>query len=208
MPDFLKFIILGISFTAAIGPVTIITIKRGLERGFWSAFITNMGAVLVDALYLVLIFFAFTSFFKSEIFSIILGTFGVCLLIYFGIGDIKNAFGKNILDRNIKKTFGDTFFTGFLINITNPLAPIAWLGFYGIFASNPNYNATDISFLENLGFVVLGAIIWGVTISFLAHMGKKFVNEKVMKIISFIAGCILIGFAIYLGYSTYTNLLK
>ncbi|MFZ2189664.1 MAG: LysE family transporter [Candidatus Magasanikiibacteriota bacterium] len=207
MPDFLKFIILGISFVAAIGPVTILTIRRGLEHGFWSAFITNMGAVLIDAIYLILIFFAFTSFFQSQTFSLVLGTFGVLLLIYFGIGDIKNAFGKNILDKKIKKTFGDTFWAGFLINITNPLAPIAWLGFYSIFASNPNYNTHNLNFLINLGFVILGAIIWGFVISFLAHMGKRFVNEKVMKIISFIAGCILIAFAIYLGYSTLNNLL-
>jgi threonine/homoserine/homoserine lactone efflux protein len=207
MSDFLKFVILGISFTAAIGPVTIITVRRGLERGFWAAFITNLGAVLVDAIYLVLIFFAFTSFFKSEIFSLVLGTFGVLLLIYFGIGDIKSAFGKNILDKKIKKTFGDTFLTGFLINATIPLAPIAWLGFYSIFASNPNYNATNISFLGNLGFVILGAIIWGATISILSHLGQRFVNERIMKVVSFLAGYILIGFAVYLGYSTLLNYL-
>ncbi|HBU06465.1 MAG TPA: hypothetical protein DEB09_00100 [Candidatus Magasanikbacteria bacterium] len=205
MPDFIKFIVLGISFTAAIGPVTIVTIKHGLERGFWNALITNLGAVLVDAIYLILIFFALTSFFQSQIFSLILGTFGFLLLIYFGICDIKTAFSKNILDKKIKKSAGDSFLTGFIINVTNPLAPIAWLGFYSLFASNPQYNATDISFLPNLGFVIFGAIIWGITISFLSHLGQKFINEKVMKVVSFLAGCLLIFFALYLGYNTFIN---
>lgn len=198
MTEIIRLIVLGISITASIGPVAIITIKRGLEHGFCSAFITNMGAVVVDGIYLILIHFGLSALFNIPSLRLIFGLLGVLILFYLGFHSIKDYFAKHPFDRKVKKTFGSSFLTGITINISNPLAPIAWLGFYGIFSSI--YEPTTFEFLLKISWVLVGATIWGATLSLMAHIGKRFANERIMQTISLIAGIILFGFGLYLGY--------
>lgn len=198
MSEIIRLIVLGISITAAIGPVTIITIKRGLEHGFCSAFITNLGAVFVDGLYLLLIHFGLSALFNIQTFRIVAGLIGILILFYLGFHSIKDYFAKHPFNKKIKRKFGSSFLTGFIINISNPLAPIAWLGFYGIFSSI--YKPTTVEFLLKISWILVGAIIWGATLSIMAHIGKRFANERIMRIISLVAGIVLFGFGIYLGY--------
>jgi threonine/homoserine/homoserine lactone efflux protein len=93
--------------------------------------------------------------------------------------------------------------TGFLLNFTNPLAIIYWLGFYGLVSTTPAYNSGPINMLLNILTVLTGALIWGSILAVAAHFGKKLVNDKILGYVSLIAGSVLIGFGILLGYKTF-----
>lgn len=194
----ITFLLLGFSLAATLGPITIETIHKGIKHGFYPAFSFNVGAVIGDGIHLLVIFFGLSYIADNIIFNIALTLFGVAVLLYLGIHNIKDAFGE--IELNIKriKSTKKSFIQVVIINTANPMAMICWVGFYGTVSATTK-DLTNIKLLGNLGIVLLGALLWGFVLSLISHMGKRFANEKVMKVISIVAGLILIGFGTYLG---------
>ena len=44
-------IVLGISLAAPVGPINIEMLKRGIERGFWHAWVVGIGGMTADVFY-------------------------------------------------------------------------------------------------------------------------------------------------------------
>ncbi|MGM2834842.1 LysE family transporter, partial [Bacillus cereus group sp. Bce025] len=44
-------IVLGISLAAPVGPINIEMLKRGIERGFWDAWVVGIGGMTADILF-------------------------------------------------------------------------------------------------------------------------------------------------------------
>lgn len=200
-------ILLGISVTATIGPVTIETIRRGLKENFVSAFALNLGAVLVDAFYLLVIFLGLSPWLNNNELRIALGVFGVLILLYLGAQSIREFFAKkNILGKNVRVSYKNSFLAGVAINASNPLALVCWLGFYGFIKATSAYEVDTPGLLFNLSGVIIGGIVCGVALCLMARMGKRFVNERVMRYVSLAAGALLIVFAVYLSSTVYSLL--
>ena len=56
-------IVLGISLAAPVGPINIEMLKRGIERGFWHAWVVGIGGMTADILFMLLIYFGLSSVF-------------------------------------------------------------------------------------------------------------------------------------------------
>ena len=56
-------IVLGISLVAPVGPINIEMLKRGIERGFWHAWVVGIGGMTADVLFMLLIYFGLSSVF-------------------------------------------------------------------------------------------------------------------------------------------------
>ncbi len=48
---FLKGIVLGLAIAAPVGPIGILCIRRTLSQGWWTGFVSGLGAATADALY-------------------------------------------------------------------------------------------------------------------------------------------------------------
>ena len=198
MNFFISNLILGITLAAAVGPVSIETIKRGLRKGFWSAFLVGLGAALADATYLILIYLGLANFLTGYWIKLIIWIFGAIVLIYLGYGGIKEFKNKlNIKDKN--KSERSSLLAGYLIALMSPMTFAAWFGIGGsiIGAQKLTGMAGLIIFLA----LVLGVIIWFFILSMLISFSRKFVNEKTLGYVSLIAGIILIIFGLYFGYN-------
>src|SRR3989339_1387314 len=131
----IKFIILGFVISAGIGPVTIKTMEKAMLGDFIGALEFYIGTLTVDIFYILLIIFGVSTFTQSITFRVVFGVFGILFLLYLGIGDIKDFFTKNLYFKKTtankkSKNFIKTFFTGFMVNIANPMAAVAWIAFY------------------------------------------------------------------------------
>jgi len=47
----IKGLVLGFSIAAPVGPIGLLCLRRGLEKGFWAAFSSGLGAATADACY-------------------------------------------------------------------------------------------------------------------------------------------------------------
>lgn len=194
-----QYIILGFVFAAGIGPVNIETAKRGLTDKTTSASLFYLGNVIIDAFYILVIMFGFSLFVDSTTIKVVLGIFGITYLLYLGISDILDFFKKDVLSKktDLKHKKLNPLLEGILVNLANPMAIASWLAFYSVIPSG--FSDSIFNFLA----VILGAILVGVVIVLITHIFKKVVGEKIMRVISLIAGIILIGFSLLFAYNLF-----
>lgn len=202
----LRNIILGISVAVPVGPSGVEIINRGLKDGFFSAFVTSLGVASADITYLLLIFFGLSPVLSNPLVRKFIGIFGVVVLISLGIKHIKAFFNKE-KKKVAKKSTKNSFLTGYLITLTNPMTIVWWVGIFGTTLIPTIVEVPRIIALLNSLTIIIGILLWFFILSLMLHWGRRFVNEKRIRTISLIAGIVLIGFGVYLGYGEIISIL-
>ncbi|KKR04952.1 MAG: lysine exporter protein LysE/YggA [Candidatus Peregrinibacteria bacterium GW2011_GWC2_39_14] len=186
--------------SAGIGPVTIKTMEKAMLGDFIGALEFYIGTLTVDIFYILLIIFGVSTFTQSITFRVVFGVFGILFLLYLGIGDIKDFFTKNLYFKKTtankkSKNFIKTFFTGFMVNIANPMAAVAWIAFYS--AASGDIQGNPWLFIPTqIGGLLLGFFV--ITIGFFL---KKIMSEKVIRYVSLASGIALISFCVMFGFN-------
>jgi threonine/homoserine/homoserine lactone efflux protein len=194
-------ILLGLSLAAPIGPVNLEIIKRGLNSGFKQAFLTGAGAMCADTTYLILIFFGLTSFLNFAFMKIFLGIAGSIILIYLGVMSAKEFFSKaDATENKPHRLFKTSFVTGYVLAISSPMTIVWWTGVFGALLAAQTHTQTTISAFFSCLSILLGCFLWVFSLAAALHWGKKIINEKITRFISFFAGLFLILFGIYFLY--------
>ena len=179
---------LGIALAAPIGPVSIEMIKRGLSQGFMASFSIRLGGALGNLLCLILTCFGLSFLNESPTLVLSLSLIGAFLLFYLGYSALTKKVELNLEEQT--KAMKSGLLWGFYLAIFNPIAFAFWPG---IFASS----ITDISsigmkdFLQN-AVIIVGVLIWGAFLSFLASLGKKTLNQRKANLITKVSGSIII----------------
>lgn len=192
-------IILGISLSAPIGPVSLEMIKRGLQKGFWGAFVVRLGGAIGNSLCLVAAYFGLALLMRSKEDVAIYSLAGAFVLMYLGIKSFldkrKHQFTPHE-DTNIKILNG--LATGFVLSIANPIGLLFWIT---IFAASLDHGATkNLEGLFQNFSIILGVLIWGAFLSGLLELGKRIFNQKLVSIITMGAGLMLFGFGLKYAY--------
>jgi threonine/homoserine/homoserine lactone efflux protein len=200
----LQNILLGLTLAAPIGPVNLEIIKRGLRAGVKQAFLTGAGAMSADTTYLILIFFGLASFLNMSFMKILLGIGGSVVLIYLGAMSTKDFLHKSAPDKNqTRRLFKNSFVTGYVLAIASPMNMVWWTGVFGALLASQTRTQTNITAFFSCLSILLGCFLWVFFLACALHWGKKIINEKIIRLISFVAGIFLIGFGIYFMYRTY-----
>jgi L-lysine exporter family protein LysE/ArgO len=200
MHIFLSYILLGFSLAAPIGPVNAAQLDKGIKYGFLHAWLVGLGAMLADAVFMLLIYFGSAHFLDIPFMKTFLWCFGCFVLLYSGIEGMRNA-GFTLSDyRGSIEKPSKSFYTGFLMTVTNPLSILFWLGIYGsILAKTAETYATWDLLLFSSG-IFIGLFLWDVTMATVASVFKNYLNNRMLVLISRFAGLSLIGFGIYFGW--------
>ena len=190
-------IILGISLAAPVGPVNIEVIKKGLQYGFFPAFLTSLGAVSADTTYLILVYLGLAHFIAIPLVKGMIWCLGAVVLLYLGYGSVKTS-SETLVTRDEKPR--NSFITGYMITISNPMTIVWWLGVFGSLLASMGDISRINAFLNSLT-IVIGVVLWFLALSLLLHWGRRVVNETTTRYISVVAGIVLIGFGLYFGYN-------
>ena len=201
MNDILRNILLGISIAAPIGPASLAVIQNGLRRGFLRAFLTGLGITMADATILLVIFFGLSGFVHLPLFRFLIWTLGTIVLLYLGIQSIRESLGKIDLERTTVSTTGNPLWVGYLVNISNPLAIVWWVGIYGSLLGASAGSSAKLDALLSSATILIGILCWHATMSLLTHWGKRFLNERTARYILVVAGLALILFGMRFAYN-------
>jgi threonine/homoserine/homoserine lactone efflux protein len=199
--DILRNIFLGISIAAPIGPASLAVIQNGLRRGFLRAFLTGLGVTVADATILLVIYFGLSGFVHLPLVKVLIWVFGAIVLFYLGSMSIREAQGKIDLETAKVSTTGNPLWVGFLVNISNPLAIVWWLGIFGSLLGSATGSAAKIDALLSSSTILIGILCWHCTTSLLTHWGRRFLNERTARVILVVAGVALILFGIRFAYN-------
>jgi threonine/homoserine/homoserine lactone efflux protein len=201
MNDILRNILLGISIAAPIGPASLAVIQNGLKRGFLRAFLTGLGITMADATILLVIYFGLSGFVHLPLFKVLIWALGAIVLLYLGSQSIREALGKIDLDTTRVSTSGNPLWVGYLVNISNPIAIVWWVGIFGSLLGSSAGSAAKLGALLSSSTILIGILCWHATMSLLTHWGKRFLNERNAKYILVIAGLALILFGTRFAYN-------
>jgi len=97
---------------------------------------------------------------------------------------------------------------GYLVNISNPIAIVWWLGVFGSLLGTAANGATKTSALLSSSTILIGILLWHSTVSLLTQWGKRILNEKTAKYIAGIAGLALVLFGLRFAYYAVVTIVK
>ncbi|MFD1427389.1 threonine/homoserine/homoserine lactone efflux protein [Kroppenstedtia sanguinis] len=210
MGTFWSFVLLGLSLSVPIGAITVEMIKRGIKHGFLHSWLVGVGGMSADIVLMFLIYFGVASILTSPVAKLVLWAAGFFVLLYLGYESIKEAFKEiNVsFQENSSSKISKSFFSGFLIAVSNPQNIIFWIGIYGSVLASTVESVGEGSALLYSSAIFIGIILWDLFVSVSIHYSRKFVNQKYMKWISITAGMILIGFGFFFGFKAVESIIQ
>tara|TARA_R110002110_G_scaffold415856_3_gene658464 strand:+ start:42845 stop:43471 length:627 start_codon:yes stop_codon:yes gene_type:complete len=195
-------ILLGVSLSAPIGPVSLEMIKRGLKDGFLSAFIIRLGGSIGNMLCLVAAYFGLGLMNQSPLLMSLCGLLGSVVLIYMGAKaflDKRNHSFKHT-ENTGSETILNGLLTGFVLSIANPIGIVFWLSIFAASLSVEQVSTSSwFGLLENTT-IILGVLLWGALLSSFLELGKRYFTDKIIHLVTLCAGLLLIGFGAKYGW--------
>lgn len=200
MDIFIGYIFLGISLSAPIGPINAAQLDKGIRSGFWHAWLVGLGAICADILYMLLVYFGVIQLLESPYVKAFLWLFGFLVLVYTGIESIKDA-GRNTYPGQTRDdaSLSKSLLSGFLMSLFNPLSILFWLGIYGSVLAKAAAEYPMRQLLFYSGGIVLGILLWDISMAGAASFFRRFLTARVLKSLSILSGLALIGFGLYFG---------
>ncbi|MFJ7753666.1 LysE family transporter [Peribacillus muralis] len=197
MGVFLSYVLLGLSLAAPIGPINAGQLDKGIKKGFWHAWIFGCGAILADAVYLVLVYYGVSRFLDNSFIQTFLWLFGFFVLTYTGIESLLSAGKIEVNARNAKESHFSSFASGFIMALSNPLSILFWLGIYGSILANTTTKYDFHHIILYSSGILLGLLAWDTTMAIISSSFRRFLSKPILIGISVISGLSLIGIGIY-----------
>lgn len=220
MSEILRNFVIGVLLAAPIGPAGLAVIQAGLRGGFRRAFPTGLGITAADATYLLVAFFGMAGLLQIEGVKIGMWLLGAVVLVYLGVLGLRDALrlqtggsvqaalnakaGGNEVDPEVNPPARrNPLVVGYLVNISNPLAIVFWLGIFGALIGGQEMGTGIGPRLAALGrssAILVGILAWHTTNSVITHFARRFLNLKLIRVINGFAGVALIGFGLRFGW--------
>ena len=190
----LKGILIGLIFGIPAGAVGALCVQRTLQSGMKSGIITGLGSSAADCFYAVVGAFGVTiiSDFLTR-FKIPINIVGGLLILAMGISTLlKKQVGTSVGEA--KTNYGAMFLSAFSVGITNPAAVLTFLFAFSYFGINEKLDA--VNGIALVTGVLLGTLIWWITLSAVSNKIKEKFGEKGFSRLNKIFGIIMIGFGV------------
>ncbi|WP_445671420.1 LysE family transporter [Paenibacillus sp. FSL R7-0302] len=192
--------VLGLSLSAPIGPVNAAQLDKGLRGGFMHSWAVGLGAVSADIIYMLLVYFGMIHLLDAPFIKAFLWLFGFFVLVYTGVESIKYSGELSAAEmRKSEAPLSRSFVSGFLMSLFNPLSILFWLGIYGSILAKAASEYPVQHLLIYSGAIVLGILLWDVTMAAASSIFRKFLTPRVLRAISVLSGLSLVGFGFYFG---------
>jgi len=199
-------VLLGISFCMPVGPVTIETVRRGLRGGFGPALALQLGSIIGDTTFCVLAFLGLAPLVTHVAVRVPLWLLGAAVLAYLGIGALRDA--RRGVDLNLAAalTGKDSFRTGAVMSLTNPLAILWWLSIGGAMLAS---GITDLSPTGTAAFIasfIVGCFLYAIFMASLVGFGRQFIRPTFFRVATAVSGLALLFFGGQIGWQAATTI--
>lgn len=197
---FIGYIFLGLSLSAPIGPINAAQLDKGLRGGFLHAWVVGLGAVCADIIFMLLVYFGMIHLLDAPFVKAFLWLFGFFVLVYTGVESIKNSREISATEmRGSDVSLLKSYLSGFLMSLFNPLSILFWLGIYGSILAKAASEYPMHQLLMYSGAIVLGILIWDITMAVASSIFRSLLTVRVLQAISVTSGLSLVGFGFYFG---------
>lgn len=206
MNIFVSYILLGFTLAAPIGPVNAAQLEKGIKHGFLHAWLIGLGAMVADAIFMLLIYFGLAHFLATPFAKTFLWLFGGFILIYTGVESFKKNDAFTFSDTRSLESHAKSFYSGFLMTFSNPVSILFWLGIYGSILATTAQRYDTLELLVYSSGIFIGLMLWDITMASISSIFKRFLRVGALVLISRAAGACLLGFGIYFEWQAIKEL--
>lgn len=185
----IELAILTLAIVASIGPTNLFAIKEGVKHGAWSTFFIIFGGVLVDLFYANLAGLGLSALGENIHFKTVLLFVGSLVFIYLGGKGLKIAFQKKMIKAAETKSKAHPLLIGIIMTLPNPYVIIFW-------ATALSGLAIGYKPLTLFAIVIIVGGSWAGIEAGMIHFFRKYIKERLLRVIEAITSIILLGFAI------------
>ncbi len=200
---------LGLALALSLGPSFFALIQTSAKRGFKPALGLAFGIFLSDILCVFLAYFGVAQFLDSPQNKIYVGLIGGTVLMMFGffsvfqfkarVAEEKELEAKDMAIKAVSIPL--YIIKGFFLNMLNPVVIGLWMACVVTVSSNKEY-----TFIHVLLFFVVSLLtvfFTDVLKAYSANKISKLLSEKVLRIVSIVAGIILMISGIIMIYKVF-----
>lgn len=197
--------LVGAATILIIGPVLFTLLKATWQYGHKAGFAVEAGIMVSDIVVVVMCYFAASAsstIIDQYVPKTWIGIFGVLLLLALGVKYILQPGSSLMATVTTKADHPLAFFTrGLVINTLNPSVFVVWLTIIGNASKHYGYGNELIGFLVAAVFGIFSVDMIKI---FTANKIKPYMTPAILDKVYRGIGFLLILFAFYVGYKTYT----
>ena len=190
-------IVIGFSVAAPVGPIALLILRRALNEGRLSGFISGLGAATADFLCGIVSVFglsAITLIVNSH--HLLLQLFGGLFMLVLGVVTFRakdpNAAKRPLHERNLFQAYIFTL----LLTLSNPLTLVGMLGIVAAAgAGGPEYTRFDNAVV--CSGILLGSSLWWLTLCSISGWLGRSLGNRTLHVINMLAGLVIFGFGLW-----------
>jgi chemosensory pili system protein ChpE len=188
---------LGIAYCAPPGAVTAEALRRGLERGFRSVLLLEVGSLIGDAAWAILALAGAAVLVQYQPVRLVLGLVGACFLLYLAWIALQEA-RVGAAPMAVTAARRSAFGAGVLLSLANPYGVAFWLGVGGAIVGTGVLHPQPIHFAVFFSGFMLAALCWCFLLASLIAGARQFVRPAFFRWINLLCGIVLLCFGLRL----------
>jgi len=188
----IRGLVIGFTIAAAVGPISLLTIRRTIAHGRVYGLASGLGVASADASYGAVAAFGLTAITSVLVGArTVLALVGGAFLVWLAIRTIRARPVAAAAETDDRPGLAPAFLSIYGLTMTNPMTI---LSFGGIFAGLglAGRGGTDAAFLT-LG-VFLGSTLWWILLTAVVGRVRGRMTPRVLVWINRVSGAVLLGF--------------
>jgi threonine/homoserine/homoserine lactone efflux protein len=196
---FFSSLIIGYSGALMPGPVLIVTINEAVKKGLKSGFYVSVGHALLELILVILLTLGLAEILSLTPIIALTGLLGGMFLSWMAYNVFKDTLRRKISLSFDAKSNGHkmgSMTLGIFTSLFNPF----WLLWWASVGVSFLLNALEFGIIGVIAFYfghILADLSWYGSVSFAMARGKKFISERVYRIILIFCGATLVFFGIF-----------
>ena len=191
----LRGLVVGFTIAAAVGPISLLTIRRTIAHGRLYGLVSGLGVASADASYAGIAAFGLTAVSALLISGrVALGLVGGAIIVYLGIRTIRSRPGE-VASAADRPGLASAFGTIYALTMTNPMTILSFAAVFAGFG----FAAGATTFLDaavlTLG-VWAGSSLWWVVLTSVVGWLRGRVSTRGLAWINRISGTALVAFGL------------
>jgi threonine/homoserine/homoserine lactone efflux protein len=185
--------ILGFTIAAAVGPITLLVIRRTLGSGWLVGMVSGLGVATADAVYGAIAAFGISA--ASDLLVSLarpLGFVGGAVLLVIGVRTVRDAHVPPAATPSTTRGLAGAYASIVGLTLTNPLTILLY-GALVVSVGVPDSTAAAASLWMGLG---LGSACWFLILVSAVALLRTRVSPRLLRIITIVSGVIIAVFGV------------
>ena len=195
LPLPIRGLVIGFTIAAAVGPISVLVIRRTIEHGRLHGFVSGLGVAAADASYAAVAAFGLTAI-TSFLLAIdtLLGVLGGAVIVFMGYRTMLRRPAEAAVDATRPGLTG-ALLSIYGLTMTNPLTIVLFAGVFAGIGLAAGSSFADAAVLTLA--VLAGSTLWWVVLVSIVGWTRERVSVRVLLWINRVSGAALVLFGVF-----------